>query len=73
METHRRRPGEVRDAILSFLRLQRGAASLVQIREGVELVLGTGVPASSVRSYLQLNEGTLFERTARGTYRLRDS
>jgi site-specific DNA-methyltransferase (adenine-specific) len=69
---NRRKPGEVRDAIVEFLRKRRGDASGADIRSGVEAALGTPVAASSVRSYLQLNEGTLFERTARGRYRLKE-
>jgi hypothetical protein len=65
----RRRPGEVRDAIVSALR--SGEATVEQIQSKVEKLLGSSVPRSSVRSYLRLNEGTQFTRTARGRYRLR--
>lgn len=67
----RRRPGEVRDAIMAYLRAQTGEASAAQIRQAVTERLGATVPSSSVRSYLNLGTGTLFERTARGRYRLR--
>lgn len=66
----RRRPGEVRDAILAYLQAQRSEATAAQIRQAVAERLGGHVPGSSVRSYLNLGTGTLFERTARGRYRL---
>ncbi|WP_245615477.1 DNA-methyltransferase [Afifella pfennigii] len=45
------------------------SASLGEIREAVALELGD-VAASSIRSYINLNTPQLFERTARGHYRL---
>lgn len=69
--TGRRRPGQVRDAIIGYLERNRRAASTSEIRAAVEEELGGRVPASSVRSYLRLNTGKLFERTDRGQYRLR--
>jgi hypothetical protein len=66
----RRRPGEVRDAIVAHLR-EAGEASTSEIRAAVEQRLATPVPASSVRSYLRLNTPATFERTGRGRYRLR--
>ena len=65
----RRRPGQVRDAIAAYLAHMQDA-SVAEIQEAVNAALGGGVPASSVRSYLRLNVGDLFERTARGRYRL---
>lgn len=71
----RRRPGEVRDAIVEVLKGHRGDASIDQIHAGVERVLGGKVARSSVRSYLQLgSEGggkAQFERTGRGRYKAR--
>lgn len=67
----RRSPGQIRDAILEFLRERRGDVTVADIRRGVESIVGGEVAASSVRSYLNLNEGTLFERTSRGRYRLK--
>ena len=69
MSTGRRRPGEVRDAIVKFLS-SRGEASVAEIRQGVSAHLGGEVAASSIRSYLNLNTPTMFERTGRGRYRL---
>lgn len=69
-----RRPGEVRDAIVRYLKRRGSVASIGEIHAAVEKALGGTVPASSVRSYLGLNsatEGALFERVARGSYRLR--
>lgn len=67
----RRRPGEVRDAIIGYLRGQGGPASVADIHAGVENRLDGRVARSSVRSYLRLNEGSEFDRVARGLYRLR--
>ncbi len=62
-------PGNIRDSILSFLEAMGGDASVPQITKAVCLRLGP-VPDSSVRSYLNLNVGNIFERTGRGRYRL---
>ncbi len=64
-----RAPGAIRDSIVEFLQAMDGEASLADISEAVRLRLGTVSP-SSVRSYLNLNVGDVFERTARGRYRL---
>jgi hypothetical protein len=66
----RRRPGEVRDAILECLRERGGTGSVSEILMAVRSRLGGDVPPSSVRSYLRLNEGTLFSRERRGHYKL---
>lgn len=63
----KRRPGEVRDAIIEVLMAQQGGATAQDIREGVAARIGD-VPASSVRSYLQLNTPGLFVRSDRGQY-----
>lgn len=62
-------PGTIRDLILDYLALIDNDASVRQIAEAVSVQLGEVSP-SSVRSYLNLNVGTIFERTARGRYRL---
>jgi len=67
----RRRPGEVRDAIIDYLRAVKRAASVDEIHAAVEKRLDGKVARSSVRSYLGLNEGRTFERIGRGSYRLR--
>jgi hypothetical protein len=67
----RNKSGSVRDAIIQFLQ-DKGEASVSEILEAVTAKLGK-VPPSSVRSSLNLNVGTaglLFERTAKGRYRL---
>jgi hypothetical protein len=65
----RRRPGQVRDAIVAYL-AEAQEATVAEIQIAVNTRLGGAVPASSVRSYLRLNVGEMFERTARGRYRL---
>ena len=66
----RRRPGEVRDAIMAALQEAEGELTIKEIRARVETTLGRAVAPSSVRSYLNLNTPGLFERTSWGTYRL---
>jgi DNA modification methylase len=61
-------PGVIRDSIVSYLSAAE-SASIAEIQQAVVVRLGD-VPASSVRSYLNLNTPDLFERTARGHYRL---
>jgi len=66
-----RAPGSVRDAITAYLSAAEGReASTVEIRAAVVKKLGD-VPASSIRSYLNLNVPETFERTGRGRYRLK--
>ena len=65
----RRRPGEVRDAIVQVLGERAGAASVKEIAQGVRSLIGD-VPPSSVRSYLQINTPTLFARMDRAQYKL---
>lgn len=62
-------PGTIRDSIMAYLSASEGA-SLSEIHQALTARLGD-VPASSIRSYLNLNTPDLFERTARGQYRLR--
>lgn len=67
----RRKPGEIRDAILEFLKSHPGEATVPEIRQAVaERIMGE-LSESSVRSYLRLNEGVEFERKERGTYQWR--
>lgn len=65
----RNAPGTVRDSIVEFLGTTE-SAQVGEIQRAVNDRLGD-VAASSVRSYLNLNVGELFERTSRGQYRLR--
>lgn len=67
----KRRPGEVRDAIVSVLGLRPRGASVSEIRNEVVSLIGD-VPASSVRSYLQLNTPELFVRMDRAQYVLKE-
>lgn len=63
----RRRPGEVRDAIVRVLEGRPAAASVHEITSEVTAMIGE-VPASSVRSYLRLNTPELFARMDRAQY-----
>ena len=65
----RRRPGEVRDAIVRALNGRQQPATVREITSDVVHLIGD-VPASSVRSYLQLNTPALFARTDRAQYLL---
>lgn len=65
----RRRPGEVRDAIVQVLDGRPQASSVQQITDDVIALIGA-VPASSVRSYLRLNTPDLFARMDRAQYAL---
>ncbi len=71
MEPPRRPPGQVRDAIVAVLQTYPDGASPSQIEQGVQQRIGT-VAGSSIRSYLRLNTPELFEKPARGLYRLRN-
>lgn len=62
-------PGHVRDAIVDFLSHSDDSVSLREIEAVVIRRLGD-VSKSSIRSYLNLNTPTMFERTERGSYRL---
>jgi site-specific DNA-methyltransferase (adenine-specific) len=63
----RRKPGEVRDAIVSVLEGRSAGASVESISAEVSRLIGEVAP-SSVRSYLRLNTPQLFARMDRGQY-----
>ena len=63
-------PGKIRDSIIEFLGGLGGEASVSEIVAAVTIRVGD-VPASSVRSYLNLNTPRTFERAGRGRYRLK--
>jgi site-specific DNA-methyltransferase (adenine-specific) len=65
----RRRPGEVRDAIVESLQA-RGTTTPVEVIAGDVSALIGDVPPSSIRSYLRLNTPALFCRSERGQYYL---
>jgi DNA modification methylase len=67
---NRKRPGEVRDAIVTVLEARPRGASVSEITQQVTSMIGA-VPASSVRSYLQLNTPALFARMDRAQYVLK--
>jgi site-specific DNA-methyltransferase (adenine-specific) len=61
----------VRDAILGYLsEVTNNEASIGEIRAALTSKLGP-IPASSIRSYLNLNVPATFERISRGRYRLK--
>ncbi len=70
MRRRRRRPGEVRDAILSVLSSQMKGLTVAEIDESVRELIGQR-GSSSVRSYLRLNSQSLFVKEERGVYGLR--
>jgi site-specific DNA-methyltransferase (adenine-specific) len=66
----RRRPGVVRDAIMEAFHKEKRELTVAEIRNAVSAQLGEDVPASSIRSYLNLNTPEQFLRSGRGRYRL---
>ena len=70
--TKRRRPGEIRDAIISVLSNRFESTAMSEIEKGVEARLGS-TSASSIRSYLRLNTPELFARTDRAEYILTEN
>ena len=68
----KRRPGQVRDAIIEVLQGSAAGATPAQIERKVGELIGT-TPASSIRSYLRLNTPKVFVRRQRGHYVLRES
>ena len=66
----RRRPGEIRDAIVSVLSNKPEGASVSEIQVALHGLIDSAAP-SSVRSYLRLNSGSLFRRQDRGIYTIR--
>lgn len=67
----RRRPGDVRDAIIATMSLRTDAMSAKEIADEVAALVGQ-TPSSSVRSYIGLNTPEMFIRESRGLYRLRE-
>lgn len=68
----KKRPGQVRDAIVDYLHTRPTGASVRQIESGVRERIGDVSP-SSVRSYLRLNTPALFARMERAQYVLTGS
>ena len=69
-DSTRRGPGVVRDAIIRVFEAKRTELTVAELRELVCADLQTEVPASSVRSYLNINTPKKFSRTGRGRYTL---
>lgn len=67
----KRDPGSVRDSIIRALSVRPHGAAVKEITQAVNDTLGP-TPASSVRSYLNLNTPRYFVRAARGVYQLRE-
>jgi site-specific DNA-methyltransferase (adenine-specific) len=67
----KRRPGEVRDAIVEVLSSMPQGAYVHEIEAAVAQRIGH-VPPSSIRSYLRLNTPGMFLRTERAQYSLFD-
>jgi site-specific DNA-methyltransferase (adenine-specific) len=66
-----KKPGVVRDAIIQVLEYAKGPLTSKEIHEIVSSKLGPTSP-SSVRSYLQNNNETIFTRTERGKYLIQE-
>lgn len=71
--TSRRRPGEVRDAIIDYLRDKNSGATVADIRQAVAQRLKGELAESSVRSYLRLNADGELQRVSAGVYKLADA
>jgi site-specific DNA-methyltransferase (adenine-specific) len=71
-DTLRRRPGEVRDAILTVLSNRPRGAAVSEIETAVRDLIGEAA-SSSIRSYLRLNTDSIFRREDRGLYILREA
>ena len=67
----KRRPGEIRDAIIDVLANRPYGATVAEIETGVSRLIGDA-PSSSIRSYLRLNTPALFARMDRAQYVLND-
>lgn len=63
----KKRPGEVRDAILNVLETASAPLSASEIHRNVEARIGA-TSSSSIRSYLRLNAGEAFVKVERGKY-----
>jgi len=68
---NKKRPGEVRDAIINVLSSRPHGASIAEIEDGVQILIGD-TPSSSIRSYLRLNTPELFVRMERAQYVLNE-
>lgn len=66
----RRSPGVVRDAIIRAFERSKSEMTVAELCAAVAEDIGDAVPASSVRSYLNLNTPERFTRTGRGRYKL---
>lgn len=67
----KRRPGEVRDAIFTVLSQYPNGAPVAEIERSIQGFLGK-TTSSSIRSYLRLNTPSIFTKSSRGHYALKD-
>ncbi len=70
--SQKRRPGEVRDAIIAVLSSASAGMPVQEIERRVSQRIGDARP-SSIRSYLRLNTPSLFVRQGRGHYLLKNT
>ena len=69
-EIGRRRPGEIRDAILNFFEVHQREATPAEIRTAIADDLKAKISESSVRSYLRLNTPQQFVQPSPGKYQM---
>lgn len=62
--------GVIREILVDHLSVARQGATIAEMEAVVRAKVGPDIGSSSVRSYLNLNTPGLFERVARGKYRL---
>lgn len=62
--------GVIRDILVDHLSVAREGATIAEMEAVVRAKVGPQIGSSSVRSYLNLNTPSMFERVARGKYRL---
>lgn len=68
----RRRPGEIRDAILNFFKIHQREATPAEIRIAIADHFKAKISESSVRSYLRLNTPHQFVQPSPGKYQIAD-
>lgn len=70
MVLQKQRHGPARDAILEYFKRHKEGTP-VEITDAAKTRTGQDIPRSSIRSYLNLNTGTIFERVQWGRYKLK--
>lgn len=65
------KPGQIRDAVMAVLQQSdKPTAKLTEIHNKASAILGHEISPSSVRSFLNLNNGDVVTRVSRGAYAL---